>query len=443
MAINRPIGKNARLSAFKKETAEGVFVPPTQSHHFVSEGMKYTPQTIEDPSNVGQLFTSDMVKAGYGVEGSIEMKAHPYFIGDALFFALGKSDTPINPVQGFLIIWYTGSAKFSRIRKATTTITAETSVDGITWTADSAFGTAGIYTPGSAVLSAVATAINAFVGYKAKHVGFASAPIANLADWANVTMKANDVKTGACIQPYLVTSAIAKAHRIFADDVSLDDIPSFSMAIDRNFGVAKDIGLAGCKISSLGIKVAPRDMVDLSVGIKAKSQDNAYSYVASDVPADSRAFTTNLVQLFVDSMVTQETKELSIDINNNLYTDEAVGVDTFNAQGRQGASIEVSGSSNLTVTDATDEETISLQGKMQNDIPVEVIAYFEGSAFADLANNAKFSVLIRMRAIKLTDCSPVISGPDRLTLPITGKAVASAYGKHIDVWVTNKQTTAY
>lgn len=141
--------------------------------------------------------------------------------------------------------------------------------------------------------------------------------------------------------------------------------------------------------------------------------------------------------------MTQETKELSININNNFYTDEAIGVDTFNSQGRQGATIEISGSANLTVTDATDEETIILQSRMQSGTPVEIIAYFEGADYADLANNAKYSFLVRMRAIKLTDCSPVISGPDRLTLPIAGKAVASTFGRHIDVWVTNQRLTAY
>ena len=442
MTISRPIGKNSRLSMFKKETVEGTFVAPSQSHHFVSEGMKYTPQSIEDPSNIGKLFTSDLIKSGYSVEGSVEMKAHPYFIGDALFFSLGKSDTPVNPVQGFLIIWYTGTEKYSRIRKTALDLIAEKSTDGATWVADTAFGTAGTYAIGTGLLSAIVTAINGFTGFKAKALGYASSPPANLADWTDVTLKSNDIKTGACIQPYLVTSTISKCHKISADNSALADIPSFSMAIDRNFGTAKDIGLSGCKISSLALKVAPKGLVDLSVGVIAKSQNNAYTYGASDVP-DSKGFTTNLVSVFVDSMITQEVKDLGITINNNLFKDEAVGVETFNSQGRQGASIDVSGSLNLTVTDATDEETISLQGKMQSDIPVEIIMYFEGSDYADLANNVKYSFLVRMRAIKLSDCSPVVSGADRLTLPIAGKAVASSFGNHIDIWVTNKQTAQY
>jgi hypothetical protein len=442
MAILRPIGKNARLSAFKKETTEGTFVAPTQSHHFVSEGMKYTPQMIEDPSNIGKIFTSDLIKTGYNVEGSVEMKAHPYFVGDALFMTLGKSDSPINPVQGVLIIWYTGSANYHRIRKATTTITSETSADGVTWAVDAAFGTAGVYTPGAAVLSVVAAAINAYVGYSATYLGYASSPITNLADWANVTTKSAGVKVGACIQPYLATSTIAKAHKIYADDSAVVDIPSFSMAIDRNFGTAKDIGLAGCKISSLALSSDPKNLVGMSASIKAKTQDNAYTYAAADVPS-SKAYTTNLMKVFVDSLMSQEVKDISMTINNNLFTDEAVGVETFNSQGRQGATCEISGNLNLTVTSTTDEETISLQGKMQADTPVEIIIYMEGADYADLANFAKFSLLIRVRAVKLSDCSPVVSGPDRLTLPLAGQAVASVFGNHIDIWCTNNTLTAY
>jgi hypothetical protein len=442
MTVSRPIGKNSRLSLFSKETVEGTFVAPSQSHHFVSESMKYTPQSIEDPSLVGKLFTSDMIKSGYGVEGSVEMKAYPYFVGDALFFTLGESDTPVNPVQGFLVIWYTGSANYARIRKVSSDLISETSSDGVTWAADAAFGTAGTYALGTGVLSAIVAAINGFTGYKATYFGYASSPVANLADWTNVTTKSAGVKVGACIQPYLVASTIAKAHAIYANDSALADIPSFSIAIDRNFGTAKDIGLAGCKISSLALKVAPKSLVDLSLGIVAKSQDNSYTYAAADVPT-AQALTTNLAKVVVDSLLVQDVKDMSITINNNLFKDEAVGVETFNSLGRQGASIDVSGNLNLTVTDASDEETIGLQAKMQADTPVEIIMYFEGSNYADLANNAKFSVLMRMRAVKMTDCSPVVSGPDRITLPMSGKAVASTFGRHLDIWVTNTRLTEY
>jgi hypothetical protein len=383
-----------------------------------------------------------MIKSGYSVEGAVEMKAHPYFTGDALFFALGKDDTPVNPAQGFIIIWYTGASAYARIRKTTLDLIAEKSTDGTTWVADTDFATTGTLALGTSVLSAIVALINGYTGYKAKYVGYASSPVANLADWTNVTTKSAGVKVGACIQPYLVTSTISKCHKISADNTALADIPSFSMAIDRNFGTAKDIGLAGCKLSSLTLKVDPKNLVSLSLSITAKSQDNAYTYAATDVPA-SKAFTTNLVSMFVDSMVTQEVKDFSLTINNNLFKDEAVGVETFNAQGRQGASIEASGNMNLTVTDSTDEETIALQGKMQNDTPVEIIMYLESSEYSDLAGFVKYNVLIRLRSVKLTDCSPVVSGPDRITLPLAGKAVASTFGNHIDIWCTNAQTAQY
>lgn len=439
---SRPIGKNTRMALFSKESVEGTFVAPTQSQHFVSEGMKYTPQSIEDPSNIGQLFTSDLIKSGYNVEGAVELKAHPYFIGDSIFFTLGKSDAPTNPAQGFLIIWYTGASLYARIKKVLSVFTAEISDDGTTWADDTDFGTSGDYDATGKTLTEIATAINGFDGYKAVYVGYGAAPETNLAAFSVVTMMSNGVKVGACIQPFLATSTVAKTHSIYADNSALADIPSFSAAIDRNFGTAKDISLAGCKISSLGISLAPKDLVGLSVNMKAKVQDNDYTYAASDVP-DSRAFTTNLAKVFVDSIITQEVKDLSLTVNNNFYTDEAIGSDTFIAQGRQGATIELSGNLNLTVATSTEEETIGLQGKMQDDIPVETIVYLENKDYADIDNDVLYSVLIRIRTVKLTDCSPVVSGPDRLTLPLVGKAVASTFGRHIDVWVTNKRTTAY
>lgn len=442
MTISRPIGKNARIAMFSKETVEGTFVAPAQSHHFVSEGMKYTPQSIEDPSNIGKLFTSDMIKSGYNVEGAVEMKAHPYFVGDALFFTLGDSDAPASPAQGYLLIWYTGAEPYVRIRKTSLNIIAETSDDDSSWSGDTNFGTAGTLDVTGDTLEDIATAINAFTGYKATYLGYADAPVTNLSDWTNLYLQSDNLKVGACIQPFAVVSTVSKKHSIYANDTALDDIPSMSIAIDRNFGTAKDIALSGCKVSSLAISLEPKGFVGLSISLKAKAQDNDYTYAAGAVP-ESKAFTTNLAKVFVDSILTQDVKSLSLTINNNLFTDEAVGNETFNSQGRQGATADVSGTMNLTVTDSTDEETIGLQGKMQDDIPVEVILYMESQLYSDKTNHVKYSVLIRLRAVKLTDCSPVVSGPERLTLPLAGKAVASTFGNHIDVYVTNTKTTAY
>lgn len=440
--ITRPTGKNTRIALFGKETTEGEFVDPTQSHHFVTENVKKTPQSIEDPSNIGQVFTSDMIKTGYNVEGAVELKAHPYFIGDSIFFTLGKSDAPTNPAQGFLIIWYTGVSLYARIKKVLSVFTAEISTDGTTWADDTDFGTSGDYDATGETLAEIATAINGFDGYKAVYVGYGAAPETNLAAFSVVTMMSNGVKVGACIQPFLIASTVAKTHSIYADNSALTDIPPFSSAIDRNLGVGKDIALSGCKIPSLGISLVPRDLVSLTVNIKAMVQDDSYTFSAADVP-NSQAFKTNLSKVFIDSLITQEVKEFSVNINNNFYTDEAIGTDTFISQGRQGATIDLSGSLNLTVATSTEEETIGLQDRMNNDIPVEMILYMENKDYADIDNDVLYSVLMRIRTVKLTDCSPVVSGPDRLTLPLAGKAVASTFGRHIDVWVTNKRTTAY
>ena len=443
MTVSRPIGKNAQVALFKRETIEGTYVAPTIPMHFVSESMKYAPQSIEDPSNIGQLFTSDLIKTGYTVEGGVEMKAHPYFVGDALYWTLGKEDTVVNPVQGFLIFWYKGAERWLRCRKTGTTIICEKSTDGTTWVAETNFGTAGTYTITGLTLTQIATAIGAFTGYKATYVGYGASPIANLADWSNTLFINDGFPAGACIQPYLVTSTIAKMHHIYADPTVLTDLPSFSACIDRNFGATtKDIALSGCKITSLGITLEPKNLVALAVSMSAKVQANNATFPAGGVQA-SKAFATNMAKVIVDSLLVQDVKQFGITIANNFFKDESVGVDTFNSQGRQGATIDVSGTFNLTVTDATDEETRALMDKMMADTPIEIIMYLEGADYADLTNNAKYSVLVRCRTVKLSECAPVVSGPDRQTLPLAGKVVANQFGYHLDAYVTNKLITQY
>lgn len=442
MTVLRPIGKNTRIALFEQETTEGVYIDPTQAQHFVSEGLKYTPSSIEDPSNIGKVFTSDMVKTGYTVEGSVEMKAHPYFIGDALYFTLGKDSAPTDPASAYMLIWYNGDSPYARIKQVSTDLIAEISDDGETWEADTAFGTAGTLALSGLVASEIATAINLEPGYKCVILGHQSAPSSLLEEFTVELLKSNDIMVGACIRPFPSASVSVQSHYIYADDSAVEDIPSFSGIVDRNFGVNKDIGLAGCKVSSLGISFEPKNLVGLSLSIKAKHQYNNKEIGDLSVPS-SKAYTTNLSKVFVGALMAQEVKDTTITINNNMFTDESVGEETFKSQGRQGASIEISGNLNLTVSDDVDEETVYLQREMQADRPVEYITYMESSGYADEDENTKYSVLIRVRAMKLTDCSPVITGPERLTLPFSGQAVAPATGRHIDVWVVNKKLDAY
>jgi len=442
MTVLRPIGKNTRIALFEREEVEGVYKEPTRAQHFVSEGLKYTPSSIEDPSNIGKVFTSDMVKTGYTVEGSVEMKAHPYFVGDALYFTLGKDSDPEDPARAYLLIWYNGASPYLRIKKVGSDLIAEKSSNGATWVADTAFSTTGTHSVTGDTASEIAEDINGFTGYKAEVLGDGTAPATVMPVFTAEILKSGGIMTGACITPFPVASAEAQSHYIYADDSAVEDIPSFSAIVDRNFGEDKDIGLSGCKISSLGLTFEPKNLVGMSVNVKAKHQYNDKEIGDLVIPA-SRAYTTNLSKIFVGSLVAQEVKDSSITINNNMFTDESVGEETFKSQGRQGASIEISGNLNLTVSDDVDEETVFLQREMQADRPVEYIAYMEASDYADLTLKAKYSVLIRVRAMKLTDCSPVITGPERLTLPFSGQAVAPIIGRHIDVWVVNKQLTAY
>ena len=442
MTVLRPIGKNTKIALFKQEAVEGTYIAPTEAQHFVSEGLKYTPSSIEDPSNIGKVFTSDMVKTGYTVEGSVEMKAHPYFVGDALYFTLGKDSEPEDPARAYLLIWYNGASNYSRIKQVGTDLIAEKSVDGTTWVDDTAFGTSGTYSLTGETAAEIATDISAFVGFKAVALGDGTAPSTLMTAFTAEVLKQDGIMTGACIRPFPVESVISQSHYIYADDSAVEDIPSFSGIVDRNFGASKDIGLAGCKVSSLGISFEPKNLVGLSLNIKAKHQYNDKEIGNITIPA-SKAYTTNLSKIFVGSLVAQEIKDSTLTINNNMFTDETVGEETFKSQGRQGASIEIAGNLNLTVSDDVDEETVYLQREMQADRPVEYISYMEGMDYADSALKAKYSVLIRVRAMKLTDCSPVITGPERLTLPFSGQAVAPKIGRHIDVWVVNNQLTAY
>jgi hypothetical protein len=126
-----------------------------------------------------------------------------------------------------------------------------------------------------------------------------------------------------------------------------------------------------------------------------------------------------------------------------MFLDEAVGVSTYNTQDRQKGKITISGNANYTYRASPSRSTHELIDKMNNNLPVEMILWIENLRYADETNVIKYNVLLRIPAIQFTDVIPVVSGGDRLVMPLNGEAVSDPYSNHCTVYVTNTKTTEY
>lgn len=444
MAIIRPIGSTVKLAIFKKETTEGTFVDPTQSIHALPGSPTYTPKVIEDTSNVGEVFTTQQYKVGYEVAGSFVMNMHPYFVGQNLYYTLGQSDTPTNPCDGVLLMWYTGTDNYVRVRVVGTDMIVETSADGVTYAGDTNFGTAGtlsLAATANDTLAELAGVIEGYTGWEAQYVGNGASASSNIAAFANVIIRSNDIDRGALYVPYTVTSTTAKKHFIYSSNSSADDLPSFSGIMDRTGIADTAVGWAGLKVTQNQIKITAKEILQSTINVRAKEYLTGKTYGASDIPSNSQPFIANAnSRVWIDRMPCKF-KDLTIDINNNMFIDECVGSETYQTQGRQNGTIGISGTLNYEATTASDRVTQEIENKMINDQTCEILVYVETDTEAD--TGIPFSLFIRIPAVKLSAGYAVPTGKERITLPITGVSVKHDYYKHISIYAVNNDTSEY
>jgi hypothetical protein len=446
MAIIRPIGSTVKIALFKKEVTEGTYVAPSQSIHALPGSLNYTPKVIEDASNVGEVFTTNQFKVGKEIAGAFNFNLHPYFAGDVLYYTLGQSDAPTNPPQGLLYIWYTGTDNYVRVRVVGTDLIAETSADGVTYAGDTNFGTAGtldLTGTGVDTLAELSAVIEGYTGWESQYVGLGTSASSNIAAFANQIIRNNDIDRGALVIPYTVTSAIAKKHYIYSSNSSSDDIPSFSGVMDRT-GIANTaIGWAGIKATQTQLKITSKEIISATMNARAKTYETGKTYSASDIPANSKPFIANgNSRVWIDRMPCRF-KDLTIDINNNMFMDECIGSDTYQTQGRQNGTVNISGTLNYEVTTTTDRVTQEIETKMINDQTVEILVYVETDTYADAANTVPFSMFIRIPAVKLSTGFASPTGKERIPLPISGVSVKHDYYKHIECYIVNNLLTEY
>ncbi|NMD00700.1 MAG: hypothetical protein GYA62_13400 [Bacteroidales bacterium] len=430
MAIIRPIGKNTSLASFQKETTEGVFVNPTKEYPFKSCDLKKTMKTEEDTSNIGEVFTTDLITTGYDITGNVEMNVYPNNIAEILFFTLGK-EAISNAISGFLFLKYIGNGEVCRVKTDTGALITEVH-NGTSWVED-----LNLTLSNYSNLSDLVSAINIAGGYIANYWG--------TGDPTEISITQTNIKNendSITFFTYLTSNTTkAKNHNIYASNLASDGIPSFSILLDKNLGSSKCFGYSGCKINTLSLSLAVKTFVTASLSLRAKEELTNQSWNATDFIL-KQPFVTNNVKLYVNGYVFSDIKDLKIDINNNMYIDEAVGLNTFNSQDRQGATINISGTANLTFEENNKQTTYILNQKYERNEPIDLIIIGETTLNYD--TNIKAMFFIYLPKIKLSDGTISIGGAERLSLSFAGQVVKnSLYSKHIDIFINNDILTNY
>jgi len=432
----RPIGKNTKLACFEKEATEGVFVNPTREIPFKSCDLKKVMKVEEDTSNIGEVFTSDLVTMGYDLTGNIEMNVYPETIGDILYFTLGK-DVLGNPIKGVLTLKYVGDEKGARYKiydnAGDISLLFET-YDEASW------NTLVDIEVESKTLAQIKTAIEeATSDLLVNVIGVGTG--ADFKIMADPLIIKNEGENVLGLIFARKSTSSYKSHNIYASNSALDSIPSFSLLLDKNYGEGKCFGYSGAKINTLSLSYAVKTFVTASLSVRAKEE---YSNI-TDTSADFETTTpylTNQVEMYLDGVRISDIKDFKLDVNNNMYIDEAVGLNTYNTQDRQGGIINVSGTANLTVDDTDRTATQRINDKYISNEAVDLIIVMNTNNLIEADVYSK--TIIYIPKIKLSDGTVSIGGGERLSLSFAGQAVKSnLYDRHIDVFVNNKKITDY
>ncbi len=431
---------------YKKESTWGDYIAGDGYLRVSTESLGRTVEHAEDPALISEIYTTDMIKIGDGISGAMEAVQHGDEMGEMLWGVLGSQSSAVNPAKSWLLIGYNGTADYARLTKSGTSLTAEISTNGSSWTVDTNFSSAAGVLDLSAVanntMTKLQTVIDAKTGYEAVIFG-TSTGSSLIADFAATELRNNDVRVGGYLLKSQITSSVSKMHTISPATAS-ESLPSFSFTINRSLGTNKSIGATGCKISSIVLNNAAKDLCKYSLTIDGKSEEIDQNDSSVTVPTIEGFLAANMkiVVEEADGSLTEleEVKDYSLTINANLDDNRVIGSFYKKEQERQGATIEFSFTANNTDTQ------YALRSNYTGDISIGMYIYWKSNDYSDVTNTVPYSVLIRIPEAKLTDYNSPLSTPDRLTITGAGRVVKpsnTVYTKHIYAYVVDADTSSY
>lgn len=432
---------------YKKETTWGTYISGDTYLRGSSESLNRAIEHVEDPALVGEIYTTDMIKIGDGIGGSIESVMHGDEMGEMIWGVLGGQSSATQPAKSWLLVNYNGTANYARLTKSGASLTAETrNTSTESWVGDTNFSTAaGVLTltdPANDTLTELQAVIAGKTGYDSILFGDSNGS-SIVADFSATEMRSNDIRVGGYLLKSENASTTAKMHTLYPADAT-DSLASFSFTINRVLGTDKSIGATGCKINTIVLNNAAKDLCKYSLTIDGEAEEIDQTDVSVTVPSIKGYLSGNMKMAVeeADGSLTEldEVKDYSLTINANLDDNRVIGAFTKKEQTRQGATIEFSFTANNTATQ------YALRTNYTADTPVGMYLYWKSSDNADTANSIPYSMLIRIPDAKLTDFNSPLSSPDRLTITGAGKVIKSlntVYPKHLYAYIIDGDTSSY
>jgi hypothetical protein len=235
-------------------------------------------------------------------------------------------------------------------------------------------------------------------------------------------------------------STTAKLHALTPATASTK-LPSASVSIDRTIGTDQVYGYTGTKVASATFSVSAADLASVSLNVTAKDEETGKTDLALTTPTE-KAVAGAKMCIWINGIHQDEVKDFNLGINSNITQDNVLCSYNIIEQIRQSGEITFSATMNMDTTTTTGNYQFRAANFIA-DKPVEIVIYWEGVDYADDANSIPFSGLVRINKLDLDDFAENLAGPDIITIPLSGIAVNSTAFEHIEIEVTDDETTTY
>ena len=435
MAAN--IGKLSKVSMVK-ETTYGTQITPTLPLSATAINIGNVVDTVKDPRFIGKIFTTDLIKVAQSPAGSVPLTAHPVEFGPIADATLMKSDAPAASSEAYILIYYLGTDVYAEVSKtAGLLVGASGTSHGVT--PDAGFSLDTTTAPYNTAAK-IAAAINAAAPttWAAFALGNQSAAATEWVDFTYVQiMNASaNVSNNAYIGSFVSVSSTTKLHKSRPAAAS-DTEPSFTLMEDITLGTGQAIAYTGGMVESLALKMTAKSIVTSVLNWVFFQEITGQTYPVLTIPTDN-PFTALNCRYFIGGVEVTNAKDLSLTITNALDKQHVVGSEYIVKPTRGDATITIAGTVNLVES----EWAARYSPYYVANNPLEMIIYCQGD-YADKTNNVKFNWMIRLPSVKFSEYKTQASGPGRITSSLAGEAVVNPTIDQIEVWTTDKQTSAY
>jgi hypothetical protein len=423
--------------AVKKQVDFDTAITPDKPLRCKPFNIEQKPNLIKDDACVGQNIDQGHMVGGYNVTGSLEFEGlHP----DEFFLLQGvfpDESTISDPTKTFVLVSYTGSNEYERLSLVTTNLLAEKSTDGLSWSDDTDFGTAGTIDISASAYDTIAelvAEIDGTTGFSCVMFGTGTEASTSIPVFAVTQIRNATGRIPLLLKSRIAASTTAKTHQMTIG--STNALPSYTFRANADLGTDKSINYEGCKFSNFSLSLEPQGLLKTTFGIMGKKETTDQTDLSLTLGTLKPMTISNTKMVFIDKngviYALSEVKSAGIEVNPSLHDSKSIQTAYIEEPDYQNYEIKNSFSC------ANNATNMPLRPNWQAADEVRCYLYIGGVQEVDETNHILPTIFFEMPYMTLSNFSSAVSTRDKLFVTGEGMVV-----KEITVYTVDQELTTY